>query len=259
MLSDGKLTTAVTVKNDKGKFETAQVNQEGPIAYVESTTLKREEVFEEDRTRLVPLSVNEDEAQTKAIIENLANTAASVTFGGQTGEVLELHHTAQRLLQPYNVVVPFASKLSQCMPTSVLGARRVFGQLIGFIKAVALLHQFQRTVDQHGNLTATPEDYDLVRGLMEGPLARGLNCDLSEQALRLLSVIKGLGRDFSVADLVPTVNYGETTIRKRIDELIKEGHLEYRKIPRGRTPGAYALPTNLPQGILALPGAGELK
>lgn len=59
MLSDGRLSTLVTTSQNRGPHKTVHIEQEGPIAYVESTTLGIKEISNEDQTRFILLCSNE--------------------------------------------------------------------------------------------------------------------------------------------------------------------------------------------------------
>lgn len=48
MIGDGKLSVVVTVQIKAGNWETVTIEQPGPIAYVESTTLGLHQIFDED-------------------------------------------------------------------------------------------------------------------------------------------------------------------------------------------------------------------
>ena len=72
MLSDGILRIMITGKDESGNMATRHIEQPGPIAYAESTTLGMSGIFDEDKTRLLFLCCDESEIQTERIIERLA-------------------------------------------------------------------------------------------------------------------------------------------------------------------------------------------
>jgi len=79
---------------------------------VESTTLGTGEIFDEDRTRFLFLCCDESEMQSKAIIDRLAADATEPKHNEEIESIIALHHTAQRLLQAKDVVIPFATELT---------------------------------------------------------------------------------------------------------------------------------------------------
>ena len=57
MQSRGRLDKLVTMKSDDGGMRTQHITQEGPIAYIDTTT--QQEIFEEDATRMLSLATDE--------------------------------------------------------------------------------------------------------------------------------------------------------------------------------------------------------
>ena len=66
MLSAGKLSKAVVMKVD-GNMQTVVIEQDGPIAYVESTTST--EIFDEDANRAILVTSDERREQTRRILQ----------------------------------------------------------------------------------------------------------------------------------------------------------------------------------------------
>ena len=246
MIGDGRLSAAVSVQNNPGKWETALIQQEGPIAYVESTTLGIRDIFDEDRTRFVLLSADESQEQTAAVITELAQAVSVPGEPDTVDSIIALHHTAQRLLVPLDVVVPFAEELTPCLPKERLEARRSFRHLISFIQAVALLHQFQRQRDDQGRIIAVLQDYDIVREYLTGPLARSLGCGLTPGAAALLEVAEDIGESFTVGKAATETHRSYNTARSRIKELVAAGQLVRVAQSKGRAPAKYAMATDPP-------------
>ena len=69
MISAGRLSKLVTFK-EAGEFVTKLISQDGPIAFIETTTQTK--IFGEDANRCLLFSVDEGPEQTKAIIDCLA-------------------------------------------------------------------------------------------------------------------------------------------------------------------------------------------
>jgi len=71
MLSSGEVSKLVTESGGSDQHSTRHINQKGPIAYVETTSLTR--VFEEDANRCLLLSTNETQEQTVRIVREWAS------------------------------------------------------------------------------------------------------------------------------------------------------------------------------------------
>jgi hypothetical protein len=109
MIETRRLSKAVTVKTAEGGYTTRSVEQDGPIAFSETTTLGQ--IFDEDRNRCLVLSTDERPEQTKRI---LAATARRAEGRDQSDldRIREVHHAVIRMLPRADVVIPFASVLS---------------------------------------------------------------------------------------------------------------------------------------------------
>jgi hypothetical protein len=115
MVASGELKKAVTVKGQDGKPRTVLIHQPGPIAYLESSTATN--IHDEDATRLLPLATDESASQTKRIIEAQRHEAKGQTISeSKHSEIIDRHHTLQRLLQPIQVRIPYIDSIS--LPTT---------------------------------------------------------------------------------------------------------------------------------------------
>src|SRR5262249_4736900 len=165
MLSAGKLSKLMPVKGEGGLIETVQIEQDGPIAYVESTTLTR--IFDEDANRAVLLHTDERPEQTRRVIGTLAG-ADSRAARLAPARGIQRHHALQRMLQKCAVVIPYAEELGIRVSHERVEVRRAFPQLLGMIQAATLLYQRQRRSDAAGRLIATEDDYRVARSLLAG-------------------------------------------------------------------------------------------
>src|SRR5262245_13387725 len=168
MMSRGCLDKYVPGRGECG-IVTLHSHQEGPIAYLETTTLQ--DVFEEDATRMLSLATDESPEQTTAIMAIQARQAAGVTATpNEQDAIREKHRTAQRMLRGLKVLIPFAERLA--LPPNKIVARRAFPQLLAFIRAVALLRQSQKKVHNDEYIVATANDYTIAYDLMLPALRR---------------------------------------------------------------------------------------
>lgn len=246
MISDGKLSAAVAMKSSQGSFETHHIQQDGPIAYVESTTLAMADVFKEDRNRCLHLLTDESPGQTQQIIRDLARVAANPGTPSRNKEICKLHHTAQRLFKAGDVVIPFAERLVRALPSECLQARRAFPQLLSLIKAIALLHQFQREKDEHGRVIATVEDYSFVRNHLTAPLSRSLGTSVSPGAAYLLNVVQAFPGPFTVSEVMAQVEHSENTVRTKLRELVQSRQVIVGVQGQGPHGTRYAVPDSAP-------------
>ena len=193
MISAGRLVKLMPMKVN-GEITTVSIEQTGPVAFVESTTLTK--IFDEDLNRCILVNTDERSDQTRQIITALAARYAGGIVGDASA-IVNRHHALHRVLQPFNVVVPFAERLGELFADQRVEARRVFPQLMSMIQASALLHQRQRQVDPDGRLVAAADDYKLTACLLEKPFARQLGGRQSDAAGRFLAA-EGVDRHHGV-------------------------------------------------------------
>lgn len=202
LLSEGELSIASTGKDPhSGKLVTHEYRVEGPLAVLSTTTSI--EVDEELLNRCLVLTVDEEREQTRAIHRAQRE---SETLEGQVAKrrrpaIVHLHQNAQRLLRPLVVANPYAAALTY--PDAASRTRRDHEKYLGLIRAVALLHQYQRetktaTVDPpygggHSGerveyLEVTPADVAIANRLARHVLGRALD-ELPPQTRRLLYAV----------------------------------------------------------------------
>ena len=264
MLSDGKLTKLIPQRNGNGLIETVRIEQPGPIAYIESTTLQK--ILDEDRNRCLILSTDEGSEQTKRVIDLCARYAESeLNTDSVFNDIIERHHAAQRLLYKCRVRIPFAKKLAAAFPCERTDARRSFGQLLSFIKAVTLLHQYQRIDDPVDEVVidATKEDYAIARRLLAEPMARSFGDGMSRAARnfadRLTEKFRDKEFDSRDAAKCETVIGDLQTIRSYLRELTRAGILEQMQESRGPKPARYRMaPVRDYVGEAGLPDPEEI-
>jgi hypothetical protein len=174
MLESGWLRKALPIKGDDGKFVTHLIEQQGPIAYLESTTLGT--IFDEDKNRCLLLASDDSAAQTRRILDAVGQRYANPISSTETSEIVARHHAAQRLLRRVVVRIPFAPAIAASMPTDRPESRRAISQCMGVVQAIALLRQFQRCQKpEHGAVVdAVIEDYVIARAMLLEPLGRSL-------------------------------------------------------------------------------------
>jgi DNA primase catalytic core len=184
LASDQHLSIAATRTDPQtGKLHTEHYEVYGPVSIIITTT-SPEAFDEETRSRFVPLTLDESEAQTVAILERQRRRySLEGTLERKEAEaVRRLHHNAQRLLRPLEVINPFFSELSY--PTEKLIHRREQKKYLALQAAIALLHQCQRearravseeTGVEFEYVEVTLDDIALANELTTAALSRALD------------------------------------------------------------------------------------
>jgi hypothetical protein len=224
MLSAGRLSRVVAV-GAGANTESRLVEQEGPIAFVESTTLSEAQIFPEDRNRCVALHTNEGVEQTRVIMDRLAEDAAGHATDPRPAR--RRHHALQRMLHRRDVAIPFAKQVRQDFPSTGahVEARRGLGHIFNVIRAVTLLHQYQRGANSEGDLVAVEADYDLAKSLLASAAGRLLGVKLSESASVYLTQLRHHfkpGEEFSSSKAIDAIDKDKTkrgTVNSWLEEL----------------------------------------
>jgi hypothetical protein len=244
MLSSGKLTKLIPIKNPDRSFETKQIHQEGPIAFVETTTLTK--IFNEDANRCILIQTDERPEQTGRIIKKTAAKASGSHVPVNIDLVQQIHFAMQRMLKKIPVIVPFAERLAELFPTNRVEARRAFPHLLGLIQAVALLHQYQRERDGNGQVIATFEDYQIAHRLLAGPMARTLGGQISDAARRFYERLRKriTLQQFNTKEARDKEEGCKNSVLGWLNELYDEGFLIIVEPSRGSKPQVWQF-TNL--------------
>jgi hypothetical protein len=238
MISERRISKLVAMKVG-GTIETVQIEQEGPIAYVESTTLT--DVFAEDRNRCVELYTDEQPEQTRAVVTKLATVYEGETTVAGTDGIIQKHHALQWLLESLPVTIPFAGRVGELLETKRVEVRRVYPQLMQTIQALALLHQRQRERDSYGRIVATAADYTNARLLLTGPLNRIVGTGVSEAALRFYERIKEKHRrdEFTATAAIRHETVAKGAVYGWLRELHEAGLVDQTSPAAGKKPAVW--------------------
>lgn len=233
MLSAGKLSKLMPVKVGGGQIVTQQITQDGPVAYVESTTMNV--VFDEDENRCLSVFTNEQSGQTRLILDRLGAALSQGDSGADVARIIGVHHALQRSLVRRKILIPFGAKLAELFPEKRVEARRAFQLLLSMVQACALLHQHQRRVDDGGRVIAERDDYRLAAAMLEKPLARLLGGGLPDAARRFHVRLKTwfAQGEFTPTDAKLKEEASPSSVKGWLRELTKAGIVEEVSEHRG--------------------------
>lgn len=252
LISSQKLSIAATRTDAKtGKFSVDEYAVYGPVVVIVSTT-NPDALDDETKQRFLVLTIDESPEQTKNILQ--AQISKNMLDWYQTtadeSSIVQLHHNMQRLLK--SLTVTFSRDLKLVWPYSRLQMRREQKKFVSLVKAITLLHQYQRktgTIKRPDGkkieyVQATQRDIDLALELGREVFARNVD-DVSPTARRLLAEIvllvkekyddmKTLDPDrelfmyevpFNRKELREETGWSETQVRRNIDQLVELGYL----------------------------------
>jgi len=246
--SEGELTIASTGKDEAtGNLVTKEYRVEGPVMLFLTTTAI--DIDEELMNRCLVLTVNESREQTQAIhaMQRRQQTLEGLLQNEDRNHLVRLHRNAQRLLRPLLVANPFAEKLT--FIDDKTRTRRDHLKYLTLIRAIALLHQYQREVKQVTHrgqrlsyIEVIAADIETANRLAHEVLGRSLD-ELPPQTRTLLRHIhrmveqqcqaQGIDqRDyrFSRRDVREATGWGNTQLKVHLRRLEE---MEYLLVHRG--------------------------
>ena len=246
--SEGELTIASTGKDPAtGKMVTQEYHVEGPVMIFLTTTAI--DLDEELQNRCLTLTVDESAEQTRRIhqVQRERRTLAGLMAREERKALLKTLRDAQRLLQPLEVLNPYAPALT--FTTGRTRNRRDHEKYLTLIDAIALLHQHQRKRGQHSVsgrtvefIEVTLDDIALANQLAPEVLGRSLD-ELPPQTRRLLDCIRELVKKkrkssltFSRRELREACGWSLTQVTVHLARLVA---LEYLAIRHGRLGSAF--------------------
>ena len=160
--SKGAVSQSTTGQDDQGHNRSYVKWVYGPIASVSCTT--KGDLYLDDMNRCFLLAIDESPEQTSRVLKYLKRHAAGEVNKKKQSEIIAFIQDALRLLLPYEVVIPQATKIN--LPEDVKDKRRLNGLYLKLVKQITLLHQYQRNKDDQNRLIATKGDLQLANEIM---------------------------------------------------------------------------------------------
>jgi hypothetical protein len=199
LLSSGELDYHTVQQGEDGKLHGVHIKIRGPIAFIVTTA--RENLEEELSTRVIPTLADESDAQTERVPAAHARRAAGDGPEPVSDEELAKWRALQTCLRlgPREVVIPFATTIAMHTDRRQMRIRRDLPGVFSLIKAVALLHRYQRQTDAQGRIIAELRDYALaLASLGEGleDLTHGETSTLEAVRVAVSEALRELRRDW---------------------------------------------------------------
>jgi len=169
MQSDGRLEYEATEKAPDGSLKNVVYRTEGPTVIVQTTT--RNHLHPENESRVFPIYIDESEGQTGRIVKSILEDAAGQGVSdAERGRIHRKWHDAIRLLDPGEVVLPYAERIE--IPSSPIRIRRDARRLVDVVRVTAWVHQHGRERDEACRIMATEDDFQAALELVSESLIR---------------------------------------------------------------------------------------
>ncbi|MGH7857720.1 MAG: toprim domain-containing protein, partial [Candidatus Binatia bacterium] len=253
LLSEGRLSYPVTVRDKDGSWTTKTIEKEGPTNIILTTTSTR--LHGENETRLLSMTTNDTQEQTRRVLRQLAADEASEVDLGQWRALQEWLESAE-----HRVVIPYAAALAEAIPPVAVRLRRDFGAVLSLLKAHAVLHQLTRERDVDGRIVASDDDYLVVRELVADLISEGVGATVPATIRETVSCVEELaaanGEGVKVADVAKVLRLDKSAASRRLSAARDRGFVVNLEERRGR-PSRYAIGDPMPGEVELLPSVLE--
>lgn len=196
LISSQRLSISTTRTDAKtGKFAVEDYTVNGPVVVFVSTT-NPDALDDESKQRFMVLTIDESDEQTLQILRThrTKNSHRWYQMSCDEQHICRLHHNMHRLLKPLTVTFP--DELNINWPFGKLQYRREHQKFFSLIKAITILHQYQRksgTIKRADGtkmeyVLATQKDVDLAVEIGRAVFVRNVD-DVAPSGRRLLDFV----------------------------------------------------------------------
>jgi len=195
--SEGRISRAVSIKDPETESrKTVAIDQKCPCSVVVTTT--KENIHNENSTRIFELYADDSIPQTEKVVD-ITLKKGSLKYQVNPSEkkrIMELHHNVQRMLEPFEIDIPFAEHLT--FPAKTARHRRDSARFVQLIKTVAFLRQKQKVVKTMNGISyieADLYDYEVAYRIGIDVIKKTLD-QISDRARNVLRVCCELADEF---------------------------------------------------------------
>jgi DNA primase len=219
--SKGMIISSTSTKDDNGNISAQEKTVYGPIASMSCTT--KGEIYEDNMSRCFIIAVDESHEQSKKVIQYQNQKASGQIDEVKEKQCTEFIQTLVNLLKPYDVINPYADKVH--LPEEAHKIRRLNGLYQAFVKAITLMHQYQRRKDERGRLISEKEDLQIAAEILFESIL--LKVDELDGSLRqfyeqLKAYIKTKGNDhyeFGQREVRQVLHVSKTQLHRYLHDL----------------------------------------
>ena len=230
--SQAKLVQIIVVKDPvTGNLLPKENEVHGPIAYLETTTNLR--LNPENTSRCFEIPLDESPEQTRRVHarQKALRGLGAAELRLEEEAIKQLHHHAQRLLEPVWVVIPYVDLLT--FPDRWLRTRRDHERFLCLIEVLAYLHQHQRPRKQHQGreyIEATADDYRWAYFLANRVLQNSLD-ELTRWGRELLTFFEAQPKtSLTRREVRELLKWPDRRTREALEEL---SNMEYLEVSKG--------------------------
>jgi len=240
LMSNQEISRFSTKTNSRtGDSKQVYLHVEGPVCVAGATT--RDKIYEDNANRSFLIQVEENPSHERQVLEYQGKLAAGLINFKRYEENINLLKACQLLIEPVEVIIPFAPKLE--LPPHVFKKMRTKNHYLTLIKSITLWNQQQRkrVTDHDGNtfLLSTLEDVEWANYLSRDVLLRKSD-ELSGKTRQFFESLKEYIKEqktktFYAKDIRRHFRMHPMELQRRLTEIEARGLI--RCVSRSNKPG----------------------
>jgi len=212
------LRTSTSLKDKNGSITGGERIVRGPIASLSCTT--KGETYEDNISRSFLIAVDESRKQTLKVIEYQNNVSAGLVNKDEAKKIKIFVQNCIRLLQPYEVVNPYANQIQ--LPETAHKIRRLNELYQSFVRQITLLNQYQRKRDKQGRLITDKADLQTACDILFESIVLKvdeLDGSLRQFFERLKAYLKDQEQEFTQREIRQELNISKAQCSRNIGRL----------------------------------------
>jgi len=240
LMSNQEISRFSTKTNSRtGDSKQVYLHVEGPVCVAGATT--RDKIYEDNANRSFLIQVEENPSHERQVLEYQGRLAAGLVNFKRYDENINLLKACQLLIEPVEVIIPFAPKLE--LPPHVFKKMRTKNHYLTLIKSITLWnqHQRKRVTDHDGNsfLLSTLEDVEWANYLSRDVLLRKSD-ELSGKTRQFFESLKEYIKEqktksFYAKDIRRYFRMHPMELQRRLNDIEARGLI--RCVSRSNKPG----------------------
>ena len=212
------LRTSTSLKDKNGSITGGERIVRGPIASLSCTT--KGETYEDNISRSFLIAVDESREQTLKVIQYQNQKASGIIDKEESKKITSFVQNCIRLLQPYDVVNPYATKIK--LPETAHKIRRLNELYQSFVRQITLINQYQRKRDKQGRLITEKEDLQTACDILFESIVLKvdeLDGSLRQFFERLKAYLKDQEQEFTQREIRQELNISKAQCSRNIGRL----------------------------------------
>lgn len=181
--------------------------------------------------RFMVVNLNESNQQTSKVMKRWAQNSMVIKKKKEVND----YHEALKYILPREVLIPWADKIVPYMNNEHLHMRTHFSRFLDLIKASAVLHQWQRGIDDEV-VIAEERDYEIARELIMKTATNKRMVPLTKNQNDIIHHLRELGMNivytesgheeeigWTHSELLAKLPFGRTQLYEELNKLVKYG------------------------------------